>query len=384
MAKAISFFAGAGGLDTGIKSAGFDIRLTVEIEGTYCETLRLNHPEANIVKGDIMNYDKEKLYRDARLQPDEEIDLIFGGSPCQSFSTAGKRKAFSDPRGKAMLKFAELVTNTQPKIFLLENVKGLLSAALRHRPTEQRGEGFQPLEPDEMPGSAIDYLLKQFKGYDVKYEVINAADFGVPQTRERVFLIGIRTDLDIEHEFPTATHSQEGGKGKKKWVTFGQLLQTLIVDKHHYVGYSEDRLEYMKMIPRGGGNWRDLPENIIKSAMGGAYNSGGGKVGFFRRISLDKPAPTMLTSPIQKSTNLGHPLEDRPLSIEEYLLIQEFPLDYRISGSLTQQYVQIGNAVPVGLAFQFGKVIMNLLKKIKSEQQLEFIFEDVATTISIN
>ena len=116
------------------------------------------------------------------------------------------------------------------------------------------------------------------------------------------------------------------------------------------------------MIPKGGGNWRNLPEEIVEKAMGGAYTSGGGKVGFFRRIKIDEPSPTLLTSPVQKSTNIGHPFEDRPLSIQEYLAIQEFPLDYKIAGRINNKYTQIGNAVPVKLAHIIGSAIYDFLK----------------------
>ncbi|MEC0093218.1 DNA cytosine methyltransferase [Paenibacillus macquariensis] len=364
MAVAISFFSGAGGLDIGMKKSGFDVRLTVEIEETYCETLKTNHPEMNIIQGDIMDYSRERILMEAGLNEEDEIDLMFGGSPCQSFSTAGKRQAFGDPRGQAMLKFAELVRETKPKVFLLENVKGLLSAAIKHRPINQRGDNFPTYEPDELPGSALNFLLEQFKGYNVNYKLINSADYGVPQTRERVFFVGVREDLGAKFEFPIATHSKDGLGRQKKWVSVGDALESIEINEHHFVEYSPDRLQYMKMIPQGGGYWRNLPDDVVKNAMGGAYESGGGKVGFFRRLWIDRPAPTMLTSPIQKSTNLGHPYEDRPLSIEEYLTIQQFPIDYRVSGSLTKQYIQIGNAVPVGLAEILGKSILRLLQEI--------------------
>jgi DNA (cytosine-5)-methyltransferase 1 len=360
MAIAVSFFSGAGGLDKGIKDAGFDLRLTVEIKEKYCKTLLLNHPEINVRQGDILDYNREKVYMEAGLSMDQEIDLLFGGSPCQSFSTAGNRQGFSDARGKAMLKFAELVRTVKPKVFLLENVRGLLSAALRHRPINQRIEGCPPLELDEIQGSALQYLLDQFTGYSINYELLNAANFGVPQTRERVFFVGVRNDISKKYIFPQRTHN-EYGNDLPKWNSFGDLLKEIKVTKHHYVEYSRDRLHYMKMIPQGGGNWNDLPENIIRDAMGGAYESGGGRVGFYRRIWANKPSPTLLTSPIQKSTNIGHPFEDRPLSIEEYLAVQQFPVDYQLFGTLSQQYIQIGNAVPIGLARILGNSIIKFL-----------------------
>lgn len=367
--KAISFFAGAGGLDLGIMQAGFDLQLSVELESVYCETLEKNHPGLTVKQGDIMEYNRERIYKEAELKSNDEVDLMIGGSPCQSFSTAGKRQAFSDPRGQAMLKYADLVNELQPKFFLLENVKGFLSAALKHRPLNQRGEDFPPLTEEEQPGGALRHLLEHFGNYNVKLKLINAADYGVPQTRERVFIIGTRNDLDIQYEFPEATHDKNGEDNKMNWITLGQIFKNLDVEKHHYPNYSEKRLRFMKLIPRGGGNWRDLRpygDDMVREAMGGAYHSGGGKVGFFRRLSVHKPSPTLLTSPAQNSTNLGHPYEDRPLSIEEYLEIQGFPRDFKVAGSLTQQYTQIGNAVPVKLAKILGQSIAKQLQTMQT------------------
>lgn len=359
MAQVISFFAGAGGLDMGLERAGFDIKLAVELMPTYVETLKSNHPDLNIQQGNIMDYSREKVYEAAGLEAHEEVDLMVGGSPCQSFSTAGKRQAFATPGGQAMLKFADLVSEVRPRAFLLENVRGLLSAPLKNRPLNQRGPNHPPLEPEEMRGSALAYVLTRFSDYDITYQLLNSADYGVPQKRERVFLVGFRRDLNKSFVFPEPTHNEHGTDGKERWVTVRDVFDRLEVIEHHHVNYSEERLRYMRMIPLGGGNWRDLPDEVVEEAMGGAYTSGGGKVGFFRRIQIDKPSPTVLTSPHQKSTNLGHPFEDRPLSIEEYLAIQEFPPGYVVEGKLGDQYTQIGNAVPVRLAKAMGEAILS-------------------------
>lgn len=357
---AISFFAGAGGLDIGIHEAGFDVKLSVELEEKYCVTLKQNNPTFNVVNGDIMEYSKEKIYQDAKLKHDDEVDLIFGGSPCQSFSTAGKRKAFSDERGMAMLKFIDLIEDVKPKAFLLENVKGLLSAPLKHRPLNERGEDFPPLEKEEQNGSALEYLLNQVKDYDVKYKVVNSAEYGVPQKRERVIFVGIRKDLNKVYTFPEITH---GKNTENRFNTVGEVIKSLGNIEHNFVRYSEERLKYMKLIPLGGGNWRDLHESIVEKAMGGAYKSGGGKTGYFRRVKANEPSPTLLTSPIQKSTNIGHPYEDRPLSIEEYIAIQGFPKGYKINGTINDQYTQIGNAVPVKVAKILGSKLIEILEK---------------------
>ena len=370
--NAISFFAGAGGLDLGIEEAGFNIRLCVEIEDKFCETLRLNNHQ-NVVNGDIMEFNSDRinelLGNDENGQPlINNIDLVIGGSPCQSFSTAGRRQAFDDPRGAAMLKYINLINEIQPKAFLLENVKGLLSAALKHVTLEERAErrenGQNEYEPDELPGSALNHLLRQIQNYNVVYKVINSADYGVAQKRERVFFIGIRNDLDREFIFPEPTHSKDGRDGLLPWVTFRTVYEELdrLGIEHNYEEYRPERLRYMRMVPQGGGYWRHLPEEVQEEAMGGAYRSGGGKVGFYRRIYIDQPSPTVLTSPTQKSTNLGHPIYDRPLSIEEYKMIQGFPLDYQINGSIKEQYKQLGNAVPVQVAAILGRAILSQLE----------------------
>ncbi|MEN0642311.1 DNA cytosine methyltransferase [Alkalicoccobacillus gibsonii] len=362
----ISFFTGAGGLDLGLEKAGFNIKLSVEIVPKYCMTLRTNNPELNVVEGDIMDYDRKKIYKEAGLSDNEEITLMVGGSPCQSFSTAGNRQAFASPGGQAMLKFANLVSETTPQAFLLENVRGLLSAPLKNRPLSQRGVDFPPLSDEELRGSALNHLLTKFPKYNIEYKLLNAADYGVPQKRERVFFVGIRKDLDMTFEFPEPTHNELGIEGKKKWRTVRDVFEEIGEKEHQFTNYSNDRLQYMKLIPTGGGNWRDLPQDVLEKAMGGAYHSGGGKVGYFRRLYIDRPSPTLLTSPAQKSTNLGHPFEDRPLSIEEYLAIQEFPTDYEVYGGLSDKYTQIGNAVPVRLAEVLGKSILNQISMVKA------------------
>lgn len=367
MKNAISIFSGAGGLDMGLINAGYDVKLSVELEKVYCNTLKINHPDLNVYCGDVTQLGGTDIRQLANLTSNEEISLIAGGSPCQSFSTAGKRLAFEDPRGAAMLHFVDLINDLRPQAFILENVKGILSAALKHRPLKKRGSDFPDLEPEELPGTALEYLLNRFKGYKIEYKALNAADFGVPQKRERVFFIGIREDLEKTFEFPKPTHNENGENGLKRWVSFGDVTENLATSVHEYTNYSSERLKFMQLIPRGGGNWRDLRaygEDVVKAAMKGAYSSGGGKVGFFRRLYLDRPAPTLLTSPTQNSTNLGHPLEDRPLSIQEYLVIQQFPKDYVVSGSLNEKYIQIGNAVPVDLATVIARKIYDDIIKL--------------------
>ena len=134
---------------------------------------------------------------------------------------------------------------------------------------------------------------------------------------------------------------------------------------------SEERLKFLKMVPEGG-NWRDLPEDIIPIAMGGAYKSGGGKVGFYRRLSYDQPSPTVVTSPVQKATMMCHPTQNRPLSVKEYARIQQFPDDWVFTGTTAAKYRQIGNAVPVGLAEAIGKAVISVADKTSLIQTKRF------------
>lgn len=382
----ISFFAGAGGLDLGFEKAGFNIKMAVELESIMCKTLEMNkkNEDTKILQQDILQATAQDILEQAELQAGQVTGII-GGSPCQSFSTAGKRSAFDDVRGQAMIKYIDLINEIRPKFFVLENVKGLLSAALEHVSLENREKNKEDgvlLNDNQAKGSALKFILNRIEGYKVHIKVLNSADFGVPQKRERVFLVGILEDNGrtlYDYEFPVETHSKHGVKKEdinlfnydeeeslEKWVSFEEATRHLQNKEMHYQSYSEKRLKYMKLIPKGGGYWKDLKrfgEEFVKEAMGGAYKSGGGKVGFYRRVKANEPAPTLLTSPAQNSTNLGHPFEDRPLSIEEYLAIQQFPDGYKIAGGLMDQYKQIGNAVPVGLAYAVAKSIKEALKK---------------------
>lgn len=341
----ISTFSGAMGLDNGLEKAGFSVRLAVEIEKAMCDTIRLNKPNLPLISDDIRNYSGEELLQQAGLKKGE-LFLLCGGPPCQAFSTAGKRRGLEDERGNVFLKFISLIGEMRPKYFLIENVRGLLSAAynppqLADRPAEK--------------GSALAYLLYEIEkfGYAYSFTLYDAANYGVPQHRERVIILGSRDGYRLPHIPPT--HNEHGTNGLLPWMTLRDAVRGLTNCTSTKI--PDKRRPYYELLTEGQ-NWRDLPIDMQKAALGKAYELQGGKTGFLRRLAWDKPSPTLVTCPTMPATELCHPEEIRPLSIEEYARIQMFPDSWKFAGNLTAKYKQIGNAVPVGLAEAAGRHIL--------------------------
>lgn len=380
--KLMSFFSGAFGLDIGLEKAGFDVIWANELEKDFANTIRLNRPGTKVSQGDMTDLDPEEVMKELELKVGE-IDLFAGGPPCQSFSTAGRRLSINDARGNLMLHYIQWINIFRPKYFILENVRGLLSAPIKHTPHAQRSKDWKPTD-EEAHGSALRLVLSEIEkiGYTFNYKLLNTANYGVPQARERVVILGSRDGDRLE--FPEPTHSKLGNNGLLPWATLKDAIGDLKEADPEFSKYSETRLKYLRQVPMGG-NWRSLPLEIQEEAMGGAFKSGGGKVGFYRRLNWDKPSPTVTTSPHQKATDMCHPTEDRPLTVREYARIQQFPDDWKFVGTTSQKYKQIGNAVPVGLGYVIGQTIYNALtsrepveitKKIESAatlQQASFI-----------
>lgn len=322
---AVELFAGAGGLALGLELAGIKTLEYVEFDKACCETLRSNRPEWNVVCDDIHNVDFTS-YRG-------KVDIVTGGFPCQAFSFAGKKLGFEDTRGTLFHEFARCVKEINPKIFLAENVKGLVA--------HDQGRTLRTI---------IDVL--EDLGYTTQYQVLNAAYHGVGQKRERIVIIGIRNDLDIEFTYP---------KPDDKMTTLRQALK----DCPPSIGeeYSEKKRKVLELVPPGG-CWINLPEDVAKVYMGKSYYSGGGRRGMARRISWDEPSLTLTCSPSQKQTERCHPEETRPFTVREYARIQSFPDEWKFCGGMTDQYKQIGNAVPVEMARRIG---VQLKKAILSE-----------------
>jgi len=374
----MSFFSGAFGLDIGLEEAGFDTIWANEIEKDFANTIKLNRPKINVSQADMTTLDPMQIMKELKVKKGE-IDLFAGGPPCQSFSTAGKRLSVGDARGNLMLHYIQWIDIFRPKYFILENVKGLLSAPIKHTPHAQRGKDWKPTA-EEAHGSALRLVLAEIEkiGYKVDYKLLNTADYGVPQARERVVMLGSR-DGDLL-EFPKPTHSKTSENGLKPWVTLRDAFDGLNEKEPEFSNYSENRLKFLRQVPMGG-NWRSLPAEVQEEAMGGAYKSGGGKVGFYRRLNWDKPSPTVTTSPHQKATDMCHPELDRPLSVREYARIQQFPDDWQFVGKTAQKYKQIGNAVPVGLGNAIGKSIYAALKEPSTVTENEKRFVDLTQTV---
>ncbi len=362
--KALSFFSGAMGLDNGLEKAGIETVLACEFDKASRQTITANRPDIGLI-GDITKYSSKDILEFSGLNDYSEIDIIVGGPPCQAFSTAGKRKGFEDARGNVFLKYLEIISDIMPKYAVIENVRGLMSSEMAVAIDDDVFREM-PFEATRTKGASLYYVKKRLErmGYKVSFNLYNSANFGTPQIRERVVIIGVLGDKPVPHLAPT--HSEKPIPGLKPWKTFREAIEGLSSDNQNYIAYNEKRLKYLRMLGPGQ-NWRDLPDEMQKEAMGKSYYLGGGKTGFYRRLSWGRPAPTLVTHPTMPATDLAHPEEERPLSVQEYKRIQEFPDNWQLCGKLLDQYKQVGNAVPVGLGYAIGKTIVDHINKVKPE-----------------
>lgn len=346
--KAISLFSGAMGLDLGIEKAGIEIKLCVEMNKQAVSTIR-NNTSIPVIDRDITTIPTSEMLETSGLKA-EDVDLVVGGPPCQAFSTAGARRGLDDFRGNVIIQYLRVVSEIKPKYFILENVRGILSAKLNSVPETYKE--YEKIKDEK--GSVIRFLANELKklGYTISFALFNAANYGVPQIRERMIIFGNKGKKRIP--LPQPTYSETGAYDTKKWVTLGEAISDLPEPADdEYVPLSSRIAKYMTLVKEGQ-NWTCLEPKVAKEAMGKAYDLPGGRTGFLRRLSNDKPSPTLVTSPIMPATLICHPTELRPLSIKEYARIQQFPDDWKFSGKLSDIYKQIGNAVPVGLGYMAG------------------------------
>ena len=342
----LELFAGAGGLATGLEKAGLKCVALNEIDKWACQTLRENRPNWNVLEGDIKNFSFSKFK--------DKVEVVTGGFPCQAFSYAGKKLGLEDARGTLFYEFARVVKEVNPPICVGENVKGLLS--------HEKGKTLQGMI------SILDEI-----GYNVvPIKVLKAIHYRVPQKRERLILVGIRKDIDVEYEYPKA-HNKIFNliDALKK----GELFNC-DVPKSQGSSYPEHKKEVLDLVPPKG-YWRDLPLELQKEYMGKSFYLGGGKTGMARRIGWDEPSLTLTCSPAQKQTERCHPDETRPFTVREYARIQTFPDEWRFMGSVSQQYKQIGNAVPCNLGEEIGYSLIKCLNEIylksnKSDSSISF------------
>jgi DNA (cytosine-5)-methyltransferase 1 len=356
--RLVSLFSGAMGLDLGLEAVGFRTVLAADNMPAAVETISRNRPRLPLHDGDIRDLSGAQV-RSLTELGDAEVDLLAGGPPCQSFSTAGKRLGGDDrDNGPLVFDFVRLIDELRPRAFLVENVKGILSASLVWRQLPYNNNG-KPI--DEHHGSLLRELVRRVEalGYSIGYETLNAADFGVPQIRARVFFSGFRDGS--APRFPEPSHSERRSLFTSPWRTLGAALKGLRDDDSHCNKFSERKLKYLRMVPAGG-NWRDLPERIQRESMGQAFYAKGGRCGYWRRLAFDRPCPTILTEPQNASTSLCHPVEDRPLTVRECARVQTFPDHWQFCGRGADQYRLVGNAVPPLLAEALGGPIAAALR----------------------
>jgi len=297
----VSLFSGAGGLDLGFKMAGHSVIWANDLYSDAVDTYRLNLGD-HIVNKDIFSVGEDEV-------PD--CDIIIGGFPCQGFSVANTKRSVSDERNQLYKQLVRIIDAKKPKFFLAENVKGICSLD---------------------KGAVLEMIISDLSGigYKVQAKILNAADYGVPQLRQRVFFVGVRNDVNYSFDYPSPTHNSDGSDGLSKWIGVGDALSLLpdpdeanTVPNHDYSKY---KLRF------------------------------NGYIGH-RTIDPMKPAPTVTARGDDRGgvVVLHHPNNLRRMSCRELATVQSFPTDYAFSGNRSSVYRQIGNAVPPLLAFAVAK-----------------------------
>lgn len=334
----VSLFSGAGGLDIGFREAGFVNELCVELWDVACDTLKKNNICKKVLSQDIRKINFSNYIKDS-------VDVVIGGPPCPPFSQTrhyliDKKKGFEDEEsGYAVLEYFRAIKEINPKVFLFENVAGFTHKTHKN---------------------AMEYVLKKSDelGYNVSYEVLNCADYGVPQTRQRLILIGVKKEIG-KFIFPRKTHSNKDD-GLKDWVTCGDCISE----------FDNITEEEKKQKPGGKHNYllAEIPpgDNYLyytekRGHKNPVFKWKSRYWTFLLKLTPDRPSWTIQAS---FSTNQGpFHWRNRFLRIEEIMRLQTFPDDYKFSGNFKDQWRQIGNAVPPKLAYILAKQIKSLLKE---------------------
>lgn len=352
MYSILDLFAGCGGLGLGFKkNKNFNIQLANDIWEPAKNTYVYNNKDIPFILNDIKNIDE---YIIKKYMPNG-VDIIIGGPPCQGFSMCGTRD-INDVRNTLFYEYARIVNLTRPYVFIMENVKGLLSMK----------------NPDGK--LVIDSIYKEFEsiGYNIKHEVLNAKYYGVPQSRERVIIVGTREDLPNNYEYPKRVFDDENnytvenafellpntdsenGELKICDSNLNTYLKNIVGDKgifNHKIPSHNHSVEHrMKFVPQGG-NWKDIPEE---------FRAGGIHSNAYRRLKLDE---TSVTIKHAYKSMIIHPIYNRCLSIREVARLQSFPDDYIFKDSRTSQYQQLANAVPPFLAYELANSVNDYLHK---------------------
>lgn len=341
--KIISLFSGCGGLDLGFHNQGYKTIWANDFAHWACETFKRNLGDV-IVEGDIEKIDP---YKDKSI-PD--CDLILGGFPCQDFSMIWKRPGLNGERGNLYKSFLRFVDAKKPKAFIAENVKGLLTANNK-KAIQQIIEDFESIAP----------------GYLIKAKLYNFADYGVPQFRERVLIVGIRVDTGFDFNHPIPTH---GPKVEKEYYTSGEALKGVerVSYNNEHMKIAAKTKEMLSLIPEGG-NFTDIPKTshlYVKGMISHVY----------RRLKLDEPAKTIIAAGGGGTWGYHYP-EPRALTNRERARLQSFPDNFIFEGSTTEIRRQIGNAVPPKGVEELAKALKSLFEgnyeKVDLQKQLEEI-----------
>lgn len=337
--KVMDLFSGAGGFLLGFEKEGFDIILSTDFDEDCEKVHKINRPNIPFVRADIRTLSNEKI---DELLNGQTVDVLIGGPPCQGFSTIGnrvssdpERRTKYDPRNGLFREYIRILNHLQPKVFVMENVKGIKTR-----------DG----------GTIFEEIQRQFKetGYDFNCITLNAADYGVPQYRERVFFYGTRIGVDFEAPIPT--HGENRNPYNIVLDAIGDLANKgEEVSNHVPLKHGEKNIRRYQLIPEGG----RLPENDLPADL---YRKNFGNT--FKRLDRNKPSLTMV--PGHNAFPI-HPWLDRSLTVREAARIQTFPDDYIFSGRRDKQCMQVGNAVPVQLANAWAKQVKGVLDNYEKE-----------------